>query len=110
MMWLAWHARDERTRDVARRWRALGRTERNCTDIEALCDEAGLHEGEFLGAVVATAFELGINVAPVIGGITAMPQRLTGIFGMSAYSEAGREQAVLAMEFFARRFSVDRRR
>ena len=96
-------SRDERVRDVARRWRALSAAERDQTDIEELCEEAGMRESDYLGAVISTAFELNINVSAVIGGITRMPMALIGAFGSAGRSVAGRERAVEAIEFFNRR-------
>jgi hypothetical protein len=72
-MQLAWLSRDERVRDVARSWLALGSAERDQTDIEELCDGAGIRDGDYLGAVMGTAFELNVDISAVIGGITRMP-------------------------------------
>lgn len=107
-MQLAWLSRDERVRDVARRWRALDPAERNQTDIEELCDEAGIREGDYLGVVMSTAFELKVDVSDVIGGITRMPVALMGLFGRAAYSVYEQERAVEAIEFFNRRFRKSR--
>ncbi len=108
MIWLAWHSRDERVRDVAKRWRVLDTEQRERMDLEALCDEADLRDGDFLGAVLGTAFEFRIDISPVIGGITAMPQALMGLFSLSIRSEAGDDQVCQAIEFFNRRFRVKR--
>lgn len=103
-MQLAWLSRDERVREVARRWRALGAAERDQTGFEELCDQAGIRDGDYLGAVMSTAFELNIDVSTVIDAITQMPSALLRVFGSVAYSQAGRERAVEAIEFFNRRF------
>jgi hypothetical protein len=107
---LAWLSSDERARDVARRWRELTPAERDETDLESLCDQAGIRGDSLLGIVLGTAFELGIDIAPVIGGISSMPHVLLGVFHRASQSGPAREQACEALEFIDRRFQADRER
>jgi hypothetical protein len=107
---LAWLSSDERGRDVARRWRELTPAERDETDLEALCDQAGIQGVSLLGIVLGTGFELGIDISPVIGGISAMPHVLLSVFHHALQSGPAREQACEAIEFIDRRFRADRER
>jgi hypothetical protein len=82
---------DERVRHVAQRWRALYCAGREQTDLEDLCHDAGVRDCEFLGHVVRTAFELDVDVSPLIGGISQMPDAVTALFASAQRSFAARE-------------------
>src|SRR6202030_627179 len=59
MIHLAWLSRDERVRDVARRWRALDREQQRSIEIEELCYQAGVKDADFIADIAATGHELG---------------------------------------------------
>jgi hypothetical protein len=104
---LAWLSTDERARDFARRWRELRPAERDETDFEEVCRQVAICDTELLGAVISTAFELGIDVLPVIGGISAMSRTLASLFHRALHSSPAREQACEAIEYFDRCFQPD---
>jgi hypothetical protein len=104
MIRLAWLSRDERARDVARQWRAIDLARRDGTDLEDLCRAAGMRDADLLGDVMATAFDLGIDVSNVIGGIIRMPAIVEAFYQSAMRSEGGRNRAVDAAEFLDRHY------
>jgi len=66
---LARLSENEEVQEVACRWYALPRKDRKNTSLDELCKAAGVDPGKFLGVVVATAYELGIDVGGVMAAI-----------------------------------------
>ena len=104
MLHFAQLAPDVRVRDVAHLWRSLDRAGREQTDLEDLCRDAKVSDGDFLGQVIGTAFELGVDVSPLIGGISQMPHAVTALFVSAQQSVAARERAFEAFAFVGKRF------
>jgi hypothetical protein len=46
------------------------------SELDDLCRNAGVEGHEFVGSIVGTSYELGIDVSCAIGGIVQMPQLL----------------------------------
>jgi hypothetical protein len=69
MIELARLSEDEKAQEVSRRWNALPRKDRKNTSLDELCGAAGLATSNFLGAVVATAYELGFDVRGVLAAV-----------------------------------------
>jgi hypothetical protein len=66
---LARLSENEKVQEVARRWNALPRRDRKNSSLDELCKAAGVTHSKFLGVVVGTAYELGIDVGDVMGAI-----------------------------------------
>src|SRR5882762_10372454 len=69
MIELARLSEDQKVQEVARRWNALPRKDRKNTSLDELCGAAGVTPSKFLGVVVATACELGMDVRGVMAAI-----------------------------------------
>jgi DNA-binding transcriptional regulator YiaG len=61
MIVLAWLCEDERVRAVAAQWSLLTSVEKQKVEIETLCLAVGVEPADFIRAVAAAAWELGIE-------------------------------------------------
>jgi hypothetical protein len=66
---LARLSQDEKVQEVASRWKALPRKDQKNASLDQLCKASGIGASKFLGAVVETAHELGIEVRYVVKAI-----------------------------------------
>ncbi|HLN01083.1 MAG TPA: hypothetical protein VK335_17470 [Bryobacteraceae bacterium] len=66
---LARLSENEKVQEVARRWYALPRKDRKHASLDELCKASGVSASKFLGVVVATAHELGMDVRGVVRAI-----------------------------------------
>ena len=66
---LARLSQDEKVQEVSCRWKALPRKDRKNVSLDQLCKAAGVGTSKFLGVVVETAHELGIEVRDVVKAI-----------------------------------------
>ncbi len=82
MIALARLCEDENVREVALRWNVLGRADRKNMSLTNLCREVGLGDSKFLGAVVAIAYELNIDVR----GVVAAAANLDGLTTQVCFS------------------------
>src|SRR5215468_7964157 len=60
---LAWLSSDPQVRAIAGRWSSLPHKAKQGVELEELCLTAGIDAGSFFGSVVATAFELGMDIS-----------------------------------------------
>jgi DNA-binding transcriptional regulator YiaG len=81
MIHLAWLSGDPRVRTVARAWHSLSAVAKVETHIEELCRAAGISDGDFVGCVAGTAWEVGIGVAALCTGSPGHAVSLTSAIG-----------------------------
>jgi DNA-binding transcriptional regulator YiaG len=67
MIVLAWLSEDEGVSEVAAQWSLLTSGDKHKMEIERLCLAAGVEPADFMGAVAATAWELGIEFPLRVG-------------------------------------------
>jgi hypothetical protein len=67
MIVLAWLSEDERVRESAAQWSLLTAAEKQRVEIEVLCPAVGVEPADFIRAVAATAWELGIEFPLRVG-------------------------------------------
>jgi hypothetical protein len=101
-MHLASLSHDRRVRSVAARWRALDKDQQASTFLEDLCEDAGIDGPYLLGKVLSTAFELGIDVSGVIGGMMRMPEMLSSALLRARESTEGINAACAVFEYIDR--------
>jgi hypothetical protein len=69
MIDLARLSEDEKAQEIARQWNALPRRDRKNTSLDELCAAAGVRAAKFLGVVVTTGYELGMDLNGVVAAI-----------------------------------------
>src|SRR5262249_13425211 len=70
---LARFSQDEKVQELASRWNALPRKDRKQASLDQLCKAVGIGTSKFLGVVVETAHELGIDITRMINARKLVP-------------------------------------
>jgi hypothetical protein len=63
---------DPQVRAISGRWSSLPRNAKQGVELEELCPAAGIDAGSFFCSVVATAFELDLDISGFFGGALYM--------------------------------------
>ena len=71
-------------------------------DLEALCERCHITPAELISAVVRVAYELRVDVSPVIAGISRMPEALSASLTHAVRTGERLQRAVAAMEYIDR--------
>jgi len=98
---LARFSENENVQEVARRWNALPRRERKNASLDDLCKAAGVGASKFLGVVVATAHELGMDVSGVVAAIAnleTMPAHMERVAKRGGFRD--RERVLQSVGFY----------
>jgi DNA-binding transcriptional regulator YiaG len=74
---LAWLSSHPQVRAIAGSWSSLPRKAKQGVELEELCLAAGIDAGSFFGSIVATAFELEMDISGFIGGALQMSVQAT---------------------------------
>jgi hypothetical protein len=98
MMQFAWMAEDRRAKKVGSWWLFADKATQDSADLEDLCDKADITPGEFVGVIAGVAFELGIDVSPLIGGIADAPRAVEAALAHTIRTGEGLEEAYAATE------------
>jgi hypothetical protein len=72
------------------------------TELEDICDEVDVSPKGFFGDVVGTAFDLGIDIRGVFGGITMIPSLVVRYVARTPRSSEDVSQICRAIEFIDR--------
>jgi DNA-binding transcriptional regulator YiaG len=81
MMHLAWLSSDPRVRTVAGTWHSLAAVARGDTRIEESCSAAGISAADFIGGVVGTGWELGMDISAFLAESVARAVSLRSAIG-----------------------------
>jgi hypothetical protein len=104
MMQFAWMSEDSRARKVGSWWLFSDKATQESSDLESLCEKADISPAEFVGVVAGIAYELGVDVSELIGGMARMPEAISAIFTNATRSREHMEEAIAAIEYFDRKF------
>ena len=104
MLALGWLSGNAQARAVRDRWHSLPRQAKRGIEVEDLCRAVGIDVGQYFGIVAATAFDLGMDLAPFISGVERMTTRLAACVNQvmgrdSGQSKQYRESATVSPGF-----------
>jgi hypothetical protein len=102
MIMLARQSRNPGIRTVMETWLSLDDERRAEIELEDLCWATGIDDGAFLGDVMGTAFELGMDISGVFDGMAAMPTLMVSCLMHATRSNDGVDSAVRAIKFIDR--------
>ena len=102
MFHLAALSRDARVRVVASEWITLDKAQRQNIEPEMLCERAGPGPEEFIGAVLKVAYELQVDVSPMIGAMIMMPHALAMTLDHACLTGERLEQVFAGLEAVGR--------
>jgi hypothetical protein len=98
MMQFAWLSQDFRAKKVGSWWLFADKAIQDSADLEALCEKAGITPAEFIGVIAGVAFELRVDVSPLIGGISDTPRAVDAALAHAIHTGEGLEGALAATE------------
>ena len=98
MMQFAWMSEDFRAKKVGSWWLFADKAMQDSADLEAFCEKAHITSAEFIGVIAGVAFELRVDVAPLIGAISDMPRAVEAALAHTIRTGEGLEEAYAATE------------
>jgi hypothetical protein len=98
MMQFAWLSEDSRAKKVGGWWLFADKTTQDSADLEARCETADITPAEFIGVITGVAFELGVDVSALIGGISDTPRAVEAALAHTIRTGEGLEEAYAATE------------
>lgn len=89
---------DFRAKKVGSWWLFADKATQDSADLEDLCEKAHITPAEFIGVIAGVAFELRVDVSPLIGGISDTPRAVEAALAHTIRTGEGVEEAYAATE------------